>query len=184
MREAMAAAAVLPFQLHVAVPGEEEVLLHLLDDAVRWLTSRGNTGQWGTRPFSTNERRILDARRWVASGGAMIAVLDDEPVGGLVLGEAPDYVDPAQGPEVYIVLLVGTSRVGARGVGRVLLDVAELAARRLSVARIRVDCFAGNDGALVRYYESAGFVPTSSFVVGNWPGQVLERQVAPLDGPH
>ena len=43
---------------------------------------------------------------------------------------------------------------------------------------LRLDCFAGNDGALVRYYQDAGFSATEQFSVGEWPGQVLQRKVA------
>lgn len=42
---------------------------------------------------------------------------------------------------------------------------------------LRVDCFAGGEGRLVEYYEARGFTPTETFVVGDWPGQVLERRV-------
>jgi hypothetical protein len=39
-----------------------------------------------------------------------------------------------------------------------------------------VDCYAGGDGALVRWYESAGFTRTQAFEVRGWPGQLLERR--------
>jgi hypothetical protein len=39
------------------------------------------------------------------------------------------------------------------------------------------DCFAGNDGALVRFYERCGYTKTETFTVGEWPGQVLERRI-------
>jgi len=47
---------------------------------------------------------------------------------------------------------------------------------------LRVDCYRGPDVALVRYYESQGFVATDEFTVdlprGPWPGQVLEQRLA------
>jgi hypothetical protein len=46
-----------------------------------------------------------------------------------------------------------------------------------NVGLLRVDCFAGNDGALVRFYERCGYTKTETFTVGKWPGQVLERRV-------
>jgi hypothetical protein len=36
------------------------------------------------------------------------------------------------------------------------------------VTRLRVDCWAGGEGALVRYYEAAGFTATTRFTVGTW----------------
>ncbi len=44
-------------------------------------------------------------------------------------------------------------------------------------AVLRLDCFAGNGAALVRYYQDAGFEPTDRFTVGDWPGQVLQKDV-------
>ncbi len=47
---------------------------------------------------------------------------------------------------------------------------------------VRLDCFAGNDGALIRYYESQGFTRDVSFSVSrenapDWPGQVLVQHL-------
>jgi hypothetical protein len=39
-----------------------------------------------------------------------------------------------------------------------------------------LDCYAGDDGKLVRFYESAGFTRTELFDVNGWPGQLLERR--------
>ncbi|GAA2396714.1 hypothetical protein [Dactylosporangium salmoneum] len=45
---------------------------------------------------------------------------------------------------------------------------------------LRVDCYAGGDGALVRWYERQGFTATEAFTVTRddgteWPGQVLAQ---------
>jgi hypothetical protein len=47
---------------------------------------------------------------------------------------------------------------------------------------VRVDCYAGDDQALVRYYESQGFRRVRPFVVEltgdrSWPGQLLEDRL-------
>jgi hypothetical protein len=50
------------------------------------------------------------------------------------------------------------------------------------VALLRVDCYAGDDGRLVAYYEANGFTPTVSYTAGvnnDWPGQVLAMRVRP-----
>jgi hypothetical protein len=39
-----------------------------------------------------------------------------------------------------------------------------------------VDCWAGGDGSLVRYYQAAGLTATVRFQVGEWEGQVLEQR--------
>jgi GNAT superfamily N-acetyltransferase len=158
------------------------VVLGLLDRAVEWLVTLGRTGQWGTEPASTNPRRREQARDWVDSGGLYLADTGGRSVGALVVGAAPEYVPAAAEPELYVNLLVTDRRHAGQGVGARLLDHARHLARRAGVTLLRVDCYRGGDGALVRYYEGQGFVATARFTVdlpsGPWPGQVLEQRLA------
>ncbi len=177
--ETVADTDLMSFHLHVAEPGEEQAVLGLLDEAVRWMNSRGNTEQWGSEAFSAVPARAEQARGWVVSGGTVLATLNDRPVGALVLGEAPAYVPPAAEPEVYVVLLVSGRHDEARGIGRRLLALSDVVAARMGRTLLRVDCYAGADRAVVRYYESAGFTEVASFTHrGSWPGRVLERRLA------
>lgn len=66
----------------------------------------------------------------------------------------------------------------AAGAGAALLEQADVAARARGIKTLRVDCYAGNDGRLVRYYQGRGYVPTQTFTVGDWPGQILVRTLA------
>lgn len=163
----------------VRLGGSDDVplVLSFFDEAVRWLVAQGITAQWGTEPFSTNPRRVAAAVDWAASGGLRIANHDGVAVGALVVGKAPDYVPPAADPELYVIALVTSRAPEARGAGRFLLGVAEREAREMGVPLLRVDCFGGGDGSLIKVYESAGFTRTVGFNVGNWPGQVLERRL-------
>ncbi len=63
--------------------------------------------------------------------------------------------------------------------GSALLAHAAEETRRAGVSLLRVDCYAGDDGKLVRYYEANGFTPVQSFTVGenDWPGRLLARRV-------
>lgn len=167
------------FDLRTAVPGDERLVLDLLDEAVAWLTSRGNTEQWGSTPFSAVPRRVAAARAWVDSGGTVLAFREGRLVGALVVGGSPAYVPAPSTPEVYVVLLVASRHPAARGVGTALLDVAAHTAAVLGRPQVRVDCYAGGDQALVRFYTSAGFTPTQRLDVDGWPGCVLERPVQP-----
>jgi GNAT superfamily N-acetyltransferase len=169
------------FAVRRGAPDDAPLLLALFDDAVRWLVERGQVEQWGTRPFSTDPRRVSAVDGWAAGDGLRICERDGRPVAAMVLGDAPAYVPPAAEPELYVVALVTSRDPGARGAGRVLLATAERETRERHLRLLRVDCFAGNGGALVRYYESTGFTPTVPFRVGSWPGQVLERRVEPLE---
>ena len=183
LRAALAAtvetADLSPLRLHVSEPGDERLLLALLDDAVRWMNEQGNTEQWGTEAFSAVPARVEQAKGWVDGGRAVLAMLDGRPVGALVLGDAPAYVPAATEPEVYVVLLVSARDDVARGVGRRLLALGDEVALRTGVGRLRIDCYGGGDGALVRYYESAGFTEIGEFTYKEtWPGRVLERRLA------
>ncbi|WP_239082428.1 GNAT family N-acetyltransferase [Actinoplanes teichomyceticus] len=163
-------------------PDDVPAVMALLDGAVRWLSARGRTGQWGAEPLSESRRLTALIAGIAADGGLHLAVRGDRVVGALGIGQPPAYVHPAPEPELYIVLLVTDRDHAGQGIGRRLLAYA----RRLAVASgaglLRVDCYAGADRDLVRYYESQGFTATQQFTVPQpggdpWPGQVLEQQL-------
>lgn len=174
-----------PLTIRPGTDADADTVLRLLDSATTWLADQGRTGQWGSAPASTDPHRIEQAHRYAASGGLWLARLDGQPVGALVVGQATAYVPPADEPELYVNLLVTDRAYAGRGIGGRLLAYAEELARDAGVALLRVDCYAGDDGALMRYYQRQGFTPTAPFTVERpgrppWPGQVLARR---LDRP-
>lgn len=98
--------------------------------------------------------------------------------GAIILGEDHDFVPAAAGEELYVRVLIGSRRPEGKGVGRFLLGFADDEANRLGVPLLRVDCYGGGQGDLVRFYESAGYERTETFKVKEWPGQILERRLA------
>jgi hypothetical protein len=166
-----------PFTLRVAGPDDASQVLRLLDDAVVWLNGRGNTEQWGTKAFSADPKRVTAVSTWASSGHGVVASRDGLAAGALVVGDATSYVPPATEPELYVVALVGGRDPRARGAGRALLGCADEIARAIGVSRLRVDCYAGSGGELVRFYESAGYTRLEPFEVNGWPGQLLERRL-------
>lgn len=162
---------------HSAVP---EVLA-LLDGATEWLVARGRTDQWGTEPHSTNPRRIAQISSFADDGGLWLAEQDGRVVGALAVGAAMPYVPAADEPELYVRLLVTDRASAGQGIGGTLLDHARELARAAGVGLLRVDCFAGGDGALVRYYEKQGFTREAEFAVpvndSEWPGQILFQRL-------
>jgi GNAT superfamily N-acetyltransferase len=162
-------------------PDDVQGVLAVFDGAVRWLVDRGQIGQWGSRPFSQNAQSIAIAEKYAASPGFHVAFVKGRPVGALVVGEAGDPVPAATEPELFVNLLVTDHSDDARGVGAVLLEYARVLAVARGVGLLRLDCYAGNGGGLVKYYEGQGFTPTATFSVqkgdGPWPGQVLERRL-------
>jgi GNAT superfamily N-acetyltransferase len=161
-------------------PGDERDLpavLALMDGAVAWLVAQGRTGQWGTDPgrHAGTTALVLDSDLYLAETGGTVA-------GALAVGAAPAYVPPAAEPELYVRLLVTDRNRAGRGTGGRLLDHAATLARASGVDLLRVDCYAGPDRALVRYYERQGFTATDAFEVARpskepWPGQILQRRL-------
>ncbi|MEU6782073.1 GNAT family N-acetyltransferase [Nonomuraea angiospora] len=157
--------------------GDVPLVLSMFDSAVAWLTAQGRPGQWGTDPFTGNPRRTRQITGWLELGGMRIAEVDGQPAGCLVVGGAHDYVTPATEPELYIQALVTDRRFHGHGIGRALLDRAGTEAAERGVGLLRVDCYAGDDGRLVAYYESCGFTRIAPFTVGDWPGMLLQRRI-------
>jgi GNAT superfamily N-acetyltransferase len=156
-------------------------VLALLDGATEWLVARGRTDQWGTEAHSTNPRRVEQITGFADDGGLWLADAGGRVVGALAVGTALPYVPPADEPELYVRLLVTDRASAGQGIGGALLDHARELARSAGVGLLRVDCFAGGDGALVRYYEQQGFTRDVEFAVpvkdSAWPGQVLAQRL-------
>jgi GNAT superfamily N-acetyltransferase len=150
-------------------------VLHLMDRAVEWLVAQGRTGQWGSQPWSASERRSQRLEQVIEGGELLVLEAEGVVVAALSHGPvAPAYVSAATEAEDYVLLLV--SDRAARGAGRRLLQESWDRARARGISLQRVDCYAGDDGKLVRFYESAGFTATEPFEVEGWPGQLLERR--------
>lgn len=181
-----------------------QAVLHLLDTAVQWLVSQNRTGQWGTAPFSEDPQRAERLREFATTGhGLWLAVeaASDMPtlhqhqisntkpptmngeapgviVGTLAIGERMPYVTPVSEPELYVRLLVTDRQYAGKQIGKRLLDHARDVASKAGVSLLRVDCYAGGDGKLVRYYETQGFKMFESLKVkGEWPCQVLSQRL-------
>ncbi|MEU8266140.1 GNAT family N-acetyltransferase [Sphaerisporangium sp. NPDC049002] len=149
-------------------------VLAMYDSAVAWLAAEGRTGQWGGEPFSSDPARVELVTAHAASGGMRIAEVEGRPAGCAVLGAPISYIAPASEPELYVQALVIDQAFAGHAVGAALLRRARQEAVELGVSLLRVDCYAGGDGRLVKYYEGQGFTRSETFMVGDWPGQLLE----------
>ncbi|MET8090744.1 GNAT family N-acetyltransferase [Micromonospora sp. NPDC005220] len=161
-------------------PADAPAVLAMLDSAVAWMNDRGNTEQWGTKPFSEQPRRVDQVDRYLTENLPYIAEVDGTPAAALVLGSGPDPripIAPVAEPERYVRLLVSDRRFAGRNLGSALLARAVEETRRAGVRLLRVDCWAGGGGKLVAFYERHGFTSTETFLVGSWPGQVLAQRV-------
>jgi hypothetical protein len=70
-------------------PGDEATLLGLFDEAVAWMVARGQTGQWGDRPFSARPEPRRRVHAMAVHDGLWIAERDGVPVGALIVGSRP-----------------------------------------------------------------------------------------------
>jgi GNAT superfamily N-acetyltransferase len=152
-------------------PEDAQLVLDLFDEAVAWLVARGQTGQWGTEPFSRFPARVRRAEEWASSGGLYVAQ-DEQPLGIIVLGSHPEWVEPPDRPERYVDALVTSRERQGKDIGGALIRHAIAETRRAGIDLLRVDCWAGAPG-LVAWYEAQGFVKTSTFTVRDWHGQVF-----------
>lgn len=162
--------------------GDVPAVLALLDGATEWLVARGRTEQWGTAPHSTSPRRVEQITNFAADGELWVGTVAGRVVGALAVGAAMEYVPPAAEPELYVRLLVTDRAFAGHNLGGTLLDHARDLARASGVRLLRVDCFAGGDQALVRYYERQGFTRETEFAVPrvnepDWLGQVLAQRL-------
>ncbi|MGW5353166.1 N-acetyltransferase family protein [Streptomyces sp. NPDC004031] len=161
-------------------PADAPAVLDMLDGAVAWMNSRGNTEQWGTTPYSRKPGGVERVQRYTTENMPFVAEVDGVPAGALVLDTGPSPqmpIAPAAEPERYVRLLVSDRRRAGQGIGAALLEHAAEQARQAGVSLLRVDCWAGGGGGLVAFYERCGFTRTESFLSGSWPGQVLDRRV-------
>ncbi|KAJ5158773.1 uncharacterized protein N7500_008424 [Penicillium coprophilum] len=179
-------------------------VLDILDAAVKWLVSQDRVGQWGTSPFSEDPRRTEQLKEFTTTGhGLWLAVkansdatpldenlLSDTPlktteektggsiVGALAVGDKMPYMTPVSEPEMYVRLLITDRRCAGKGVGKRLLEHARKLAKGAGASLLRLDCYAGDDGKLVQYYESQGFKRSELLnSEGDWPCQVLAQHL-------
>lgn len=161
-----------------------DAVMALLDAAVDWLVARGQPEQWGTQPWSADPVKVRRMREMIAESDLWVATgAQGVVIGALIVNEAPmPYIQPAPERELYIRLLVSDPAHRGERIGGRLIDKAKVIARRRGIGLLRVDCFAGGDGSLVRYYESQGFQPVAPFEVKGWPGMLLAQRVPSTDG--
>jgi GNAT superfamily N-acetyltransferase len=165
-------------------PGDITAVLALGDEAVTWMNARGNTQQWGTAPWTGSPQREAVIRDLADGGGMRIAADPDGMVLGVLVitGTPQRYVPVAAEPELYVNLLLVSRRHSGQGIGAALIGRAKQEAAARGIGLIRVDCWAGEDGSLVRVYERYGFSRVQEFTVAllteEWPGMLLAMRLA------
>ncbi|MBJ9952211.1 MULTISPECIES: GNAT family N-acetyltransferase [unclassified Acinetobacter] len=166
------------FVLRKARAEDLSEVLDIFDDVVAWLVSIGNTQQWGVEPWSTSARQIARVTETLALPDAWVVETQSGRIcAAIVMGDAMSYVPSAAQPECYIRLLIVRRDQQYKGIGRQLLAFADQLAKEKGIHHLRLDCYAGGNGNLVKFYESCGYRSTLSFQDEGWHGQVLERDL-------
>lgn len=152
-------------------------VLAMFDEAVAWLAERGSTEQWGADPWTEQPDKVERIAEKIDEGDLWIALVDEVPAGAMITSDKPSsYIEQVDETELYIQLLLTSRRYAGRKIGAELLAHARSLVLTRHIGLMRVDCYAGGDGDLVRYYERQGFMRTKTFTVGDWPGQLLEQR--------
>ena len=92
-------------------------ILALFDANIAWLAERGLGAQWGSEPWSGDEKKVEFVRDLLSSG--------DEVVGASLLTDHPmPYVPPAGEPERYLKLLIASPQHRGMKIGHQLIQRA------------------------------------------------------------
>jgi GNAT superfamily N-acetyltransferase len=175
-----------PFILRLALPGDLDKVVRLVQEAADWLRSEG-IDQWQEPwPDRAGQReRILNdlfkGKTWLVQDGktvaATITIDTDEP---LDLDERPVWPpDESQRPVLYVRRVIVSRRYAQLGLGAGLLDWAAGVAKRDHGAElIRIDVRTTNQ-KLHAYYEGQHFTRCRDPQgLGDYPSQALfEREV-------
>ncbi|KAF5650844.1 hypothetical protein F25303_4221 [Fusarium sp. NRRL 25303] len=127
-------------------------------------------------------------KMFVSVGAAMI--LDDEfasHIRSVAVLEPHVAAAEKHGSFVFLDFLVADHRVPSakrKSAGLALLERVKTYAYEHGKQAIFLDCWTGGTDKLVRYYESAGFIPVEDFVYNKkngdvWPGRLFRLDLAP-----
>jgi GNAT superfamily N-acetyltransferase len=144
------ATAIGSVEIRLAVPADIDDVLDVLNEAARWLASRG-INQWRVQGFP---REMIAGD--IARGEVYVAIRNRRAVGTFTLQWSDELFWPGAAEAAGYIHRIAVRR-DARGVGIELLKFAERITADTGRKLLRLDYFAGN-AALCSYYEQAGFV--------------------------
>ncbi len=162
-----------PFQITMqpAQPEELNTVMDILDDAARWLHSRG-IKQW---PYPTPPSEWPRMARHIATGEVYLARLEDGRAVGTLRFERKDpelWHDDA-GIAGYVHDFAIHDSVRGQGIGAAMLEWAKGHIRARGKQLLRLDCVANNP-ALNRYYRDIGLTYRGQGHDRNYIGSLYE----------
>jgi GNAT superfamily N-acetyltransferase len=154
-----------------AHPTDIDEVLDILEDAARWLVSRG-IDQW--RPGSF-DRHAFAAR--IERGEVYLALVGDQPAGTLTLQTSdPLFWPDAPDDALYLHKLAVRRAYAGQGLGYRLLQWAERTTAAAGKTYLRLDCMAEST-AMRAYYEDAGFNYRGDLSGRTWSASLYEKRV-------
>ena len=153
-----------------ATPDEVDIAVAIEDSATSWLRSRGIEPGQPPRPL----RDII--AECVARGEVYLARRDGVAAGKIILQELDDGVWSDQPRDaLYVHGFMAHRDFAGQGVGLAMLRWAETVATERGKPVLRLDCD-GENAALCRYYERAGFTRHGDVRLPNRLAARFERE--------
>lgn len=148
-------------------------ILEILEEASRWLTSKGYESQWRQGPeFRQNMQDNIDRGE--------VYVLKDRngTIGTITLQWAdPKYWGTLPPDSGYIHKFAVKRSHGGKRLGIRMLQWAEQKTKREGKAFLRLDCLASNK-TIRKYYENAGFTYIRDTIApGGWKASLYEKEL-------
>ncbi len=152
--------------------GDLDSVLEILEEASRWLSSKGLETQWRLSPAF--RQTIKDN---IESGDVYVVKDVEGTVGTITLqwndkkfwGDLPS--DAGYVHKLAIKRSYGGKRLGLR-----LLQWAEAKARAEGKKYLRLDCLASNK-TIREYYEKAGFIHVRDTLAPGWKASLYEKKL-------
>lgn len=157
-----------------ATSTELDTVLDILEEAARWITSKG-VDQW--RPGSFVETRREKIAAQLELGEVYLAKVEGYPAGTLTL----QWADPLVWKHVphdagYVHRLAIRRAFAGKDLGRAILTWAEAMSLSNGKRFLRLDCMTENT-ALRSYYANAGFTYCGDVSGNGWSASLYEKQL-------
>jgi ribosomal protein S18 acetylase RimI-like enzyme len=155
-----------------ALQGDLDRVLEILEEASRWLSSKGLETQWLPGPaFRQTIRDNIDR-------GEVYVVKDVKGTVGTITLQWNDkkFWGDLSHDAGYIHKLAITRSHAGQHLGLRLLDWAEAKARAEGRSYLRLDCLASNK-TIREYYERAGFIHVRDTSAPGWKASLYEKKI-------
>ncbi len=149
-----------------------EMVLAILDEAARWLVTKGIAGPW--IPGSFSRQAFADQ---IARGEVYVARMGQETVGTITLQWSDELFWPkAPFDAGYVHKLALRSAYLRRGFGLQMLEWAENVSRAAGKEFLRLDCLVENS-KIRSYYENLGFVHQGDVDLRGWKASLYQKKL-------